>query len=248
MREEQKKNISILSLVVVVLSLMLAPVIFGSYGVYAGYGYGYVACTANDVSGLNAKRLTKSNLKNKIALRWNQTSFTGCESGDQLDYYEVQLRRINGALVQEWTGITTERKRISIQDLQRNRSYKFKVRAVATDGETTSWSLYKSFRTSPKRPNEINVSNKKTNSVYASWKNVKRSRLLTHYKVVVKKKNKVVFSKNVKKGLRKDKTGVTITGLKGDSRYKLKVRSVYSRKYRSNFKRRYFRTLAESLI
>lgn len=235
-------HISTIALVVAVALFVSAPVVLGQYSVFSGYGYGYGTCTASRPNDLSVRYL-KGDRRGTIALRWAEVSFDECGDGEGLDYYELQIRTLGGGLVKTYTNISTNRKRVKLSTLKRNRSYKFKVKAVATDGEATSWSLYKSFHTRPGRPSAIMVSAVTERSARLTWNNVARSRKLRQYRVVVRTlKGTKVFSKRVTSRLTKARTYVNVTGLSSATAYRASVRSVYSSSIRSKYKTQRFRT------
>ncbi len=232
---------AIIAVITAVFILATASSALAEYNIThanGGYGYGYGDC-AEAPANLNVRYLKGVN-KAKVALRWDAIN-DACEG---IDYYQVQLRRNNNNLVDWWNISGATIKRVKLDTLNPNRLYKWRVRAVFEDGDTSDWSLYDTFRTKPRRPGAIRIDSLKSTTVRASWKNVARSRLLKQYKVVVQKvsNNKVVFKKKVKKRLRKKRNNVRVKGLSPDTKYRIKIKSVYSSSLKSTFRSKVFTT------
>src|SRR3989338_6925981 len=143
--------------------LILATGLFGVGSFFAiglqssdvafGYGYGYGTCMGNRPNGLTA---TYINFNRRIEFNWNAVEFSDCADTAAASY-RVQVRKSDATLLQDYTDITSTTKRISANSLLTNLAYKFRVKAVASDDEITDWSLYKSFRTLPKKPSKLRI-------------------------------------------------------------------------------------------
>ncbi len=198
-------------------------------------------CRAGALDNLSVRYLKGDN-QGKVALRWDKASYYGCKEDHGFNYYELQLWRINGTLVKEISNIELEKVRLNFSDLERNRAYNFRVRAISTDLHKTPWSDYKQFRTPPKRPKEILLKDKTSNSIYAYWKNVKRSKLLKYYLVALKKQpsEDVILKLKHKSNLKSKYTGIQLEDLEL-GKYKITVKSVYSKKLNSKFRSKKFK-------
>lgn len=229
------RKLLVTSLNLIIVGSVLA-ISFDQVGSALGYGYGYGVCTADRPNELTAEYV---NSDRRIQFSWSAIEFEDCE--DATATYTIQVRKSDATLVQEYTGLTAATKTISASGLQTNLAYKFRVKATASDDEITDWSLYKSFRTLPNKPSKLRVRQLSDTSAYISWKNIVRSKKLRYYQMTVKRGNHVVFSKRVRLGLRSNRTGATVTGLKTDVRYRVKVRAVARATSKSEFAKKYFR-------
>lgn len=205
-------------------------------GIAFGYGYGYGACTADRPNELSAAYV---NNDKRIEFTWDAVEFSDCEDSAAAAY-RLQVRKPDATLIQDFSDITATSKKISVSSLLTNHAYKFRVRGVAVDDGNTDWSLYKSFRTLPKKPAKLKVTQFSSSSAYITWKNIVRSGKLRYYQIVVKRGDRVVYSKRVKLGLRKARTGVIVEGLKADVRYRVKVRAVARKTSKGNYAKQYF--------
>lgn len=229
---------AIVTVLVAGFILATAPAVLSQYKIFAGYGYGYGAC--DDAPASLTVRYLSGNNKDKISLRWNELE----DSCDGIDYYQIQLRRSNGNLV-EWWNTENTRKRISLNTLDKNRGYIWRVRAVFTNGETTEWSLYDTFRTKPNQPTNIRLSNIRTTSVKVSGRNVVRSNVLKRYQILLKQGNKVIRNKSIKKRLKRPRYSFNFRKLQPGTQYTIKMRSVYSTSLKSSWAVERFSTLGE---
>lgn len=211
-------------------------VAFQHSGVALGYGYGYGVCSASRPSDLEAEYV---NNDRRIEFSWAVVEFSNCVTA-ATSSYRLQVRKTDATLIGDYEDITTTHKRITKSTLKTNKPYQFKVRAIASDDETTEWSLYKSFRTLPKKPADLTVTQVNNNSVQVMWDNVPRSKKLQYYQVVVKRGSHVVFSKRLSLGLRKNQTGTEIAGLKSDVEYRVKVRAVARSTSKGDYAKKYF--------
>lgn len=234
--ENKKASISILFTLVV---LTLASIMFSITDLAPAAGYGY-GCTGDRPNGLSVRLDTPV----QIRLQWNAVSFSNC-SEDAADYYRLQIRRNDGGLVRSYDNIQKTHKVIGHGILRRNHAYKFRVRAVASDGSATDWSRYKLFRTVPKRPERLHVRHVSSHAVRVTWNNVARSARLRYYQVIVQRGDHVVFHKKVRIGLRRKQTDVTVRRLRPGTTYIALVRAVANKTTRSNFQRIQFTTLSE---
>lgn len=205
-------------------------------GLALGYGYGYGVCTADRPNTLTAEYI---NNYRRIKLSWAVVAFADC--ADPTASYRLQLRKLDATLVSAYSDLSNNYKKISANILQTNKPYKFRVKATASDGATTDWSLYKSFRTLPKKPVDLAVTQLEAGTAYIQWNNVPRSKKLHYYHLVVKRGNRVVFSKRISLGLRKQSTGVLVEHLKADVTYRVKVRAVARKTAKSFFSKETFR-------
>lgn len=223
------------------ISIMLVGSVFAMTmqytGVAFGYGYGYGACTADRPNELSAEYV---NNDKRIQLNWAAVEFSDCDDTAAASY-RVQVRQTDATLVSEYSDLTTTSKKISASALKTNKPYKFRVKATASDDSATEWSLYKSFRTLPKKPSDLTITQTGAGSVRVGWENVVRSKKLRYYQVVVKKGNRVVYSKRVSLGLRRNKTGTTVQHLKAGVRYRVKVRAVARASSKGDYTKKYFR-------
>lgn len=200
------------------------------------YGYGYGTCTAERPNELAAEYVSDNE---RIQFSWSAVEFSDCSETEPA-YYRLQVRKTDATLISEYTDITKLYKRISTEGLSTNKPYKFRVRAIATDDSQTEWSLYKSFRTLPKKPSDVTITQTGEGSIYVDWDNVPRSKKLRYYQVQVKRGNHVVYSKRLSLGLRKNRTGTDIDHLKSDTRYRLKVRAVARSSSKGEYAKQYF--------
>lgn len=213
-----------------ITTLLLGLVVTGSVfafalqysGVALGYGYGYGVCTASRPEDLDT---AYTDDKERIEFSWAEVLFTNCAT-DTPASYTMQIRRQDATLIAEYTNINNPYKRIDRTNLKSNKSYKFRVRAVAVDNELSEWSLYTSFRTQPAKPKKLAISKVGESSARVSWQNVARSSRLRYYQVVVKRGDRVTFSKRVRLGLRRNNNNTVITNLKSGKRYQVKIRAV----------------------
>ncbi|HBY73281.1 MAG TPA: hypothetical protein DEG44_01170 [Candidatus Kerfeldbacteria bacterium] len=205
-------------------------------GVAFGYGYGYGTCTADRPNGLTAEYV---NNDKRIEFNWNAVEFSDCDDTTAASY-RLQVRKSDATLLQDYSDITSTTKKISASSLLTNHAYKFRVRGIAVDDENTEWSLYKSLRTLPKKPAKLKVTQFSSTSAYISWRNIVRSNKLRYYQLVVKRGDKVVYSKRVKLGLRKNRTGTLVENLRPDVRYRVKVRAVARKTSKGSYAKRYF--------
>lgn len=210
-------------------------------GIVNGYGYGYGTCSAEKPSGLTA---TAQDKNRRLVLSWNAVTFADCATA-VADRYQLQVRHNAGLLVQSYASIRRTEKTITLKALRRNHSYKFRVRAVAVDDSTSSWSNFKLFRTAPKRPAAITITALSSRAIHATWRNVTRSERLQYYQVVVKRKNRVVSTKKVRIGLRKTKTGIVIRRLRPATAYTILVRAVANKTTASSYSSQRFTMPAE---
>lgn len=229
------RKLFVISLNLILVGSVLA-IALDRVGPVLGYGYGYGACTADRPNELTAEYV---NNDRRIQFNWSAIEFEDCADGTAT--YRLQVRKLDATLLQEYTGLTSTTKTISVSGLQTNLAYKFRVQATASDDEITDWSLYKAFRTLPNEPTQLRVRQLSDSSAYVSWKNIVRSKKLRYYQMTVKRGEHVVFSKRIKLGLRHNRTGATVTGLKSDVRYRVKVRAVARATSKSEFAKKYFR-------
>ncbi len=229
------RKLLVVSLNLIFMGSVLA-ITFDRVGPALGYGYGYGACTADRPNELTAEYV---NNDRRIQFSWSAIEFEDCEDGTAT--YQIQVRKTDATLLQEYTGLTSTTKTISASGLQTNLAYKFRVRATASDDEETDWSLYKAFRTLPNEPTQLRIRKLSDSSAHISWKNIVRSKKLRYYQMTVKRGEHVVFSKRIKLGLRHNRTGATVTGLKSTVRYRVKVRAVARATSKSEFAKKYFR-------
>lgn len=206
-------------------------------GIAFGYGYGYGTCTGDRPNDLTA---TYINNNRRIEFNWNAVEFSDCDDTAAASY-RLQVRKSDATLLQDYVDITSTTKRISASSLLTNLAYKFRVKAVASDAEVTDWSLYKAFRTLPKRPSELKVKQLSNTAAYISWRNITRSNKLRYYQLVVKRGNKVIYSKRVRLGLRKVRTGTLIENLKPNIRYRVKIRAVARKTSKGLYAKEYFK-------
>lgn len=226
--------------IITAFSLLVAGSLFAvgvqQSGLALGYGYGYGACTADRPNELSAAYV---NNDKRIEFTWGAVEFSDCEDSVAASY-RLQVRKPDATLIQDFSDITATSKKISSSSLLTNHAYKFRVRGVAVDDGNTDWSLYKSFRTVPKKPAKLKVTQFSSSSAYITWKNIARSDKLRYYQIVVKRGDRVVYSKRVKLGLRKARTGIIVEGLKADVRYRVKVRAVARRTSKGDYAKQYF--------
>lgn len=232
---------SIIALIVTGFILGTAPAVLSQFGVTSenGYGYGYGVC-ADTPTGVASRYLHGKNA-GKIALRWNDID-DSCSA--ELEYYQIQLRKSNNQLV-EWWNVTSTRKRLVMNTLTSNQTYKWRVRAVYSDGTATDWSLYDQFRTRPNAPTDIKVSNIRSTSVKVSAKNVARSGLLQKYQMLLKRNGEVISSRGIQHGLRRPRFSFTLSTLDPNTTYTVQLRSVYSSALKSGWTSAEFTTAAE---
>ncbi|MBI2415730.1 MAG: fibronectin type III domain-containing protein [Candidatus Kerfeldbacteria bacterium] len=224
-------------------TIITIAILFGgvaTQGLGYGYGYGETSCTSDAPENLT---VTVPRDTTAVTFTWDAVEFSDCDQTEPSSY-TVQVRTNGSALIEEYNNLTDTSLTLASTILNTNRAYKFRVRAVAVDDTHTSWSLYKAFRTVPDTPQRIQITNERSTSVYISWRNVKRSKLLRYYKVVVRQFDRVVFSKRVRTGLRKSRTGTFVRGLQPATQYNVKIRSVYSSSVYSVYARKNFTTLA----
>lgn len=235
-----KKRSSIVAMIALVAFFGLVSQTIGQFAVFSGYGYGDDGC-----SGDAPKRLTISRAKNKknITFRWSKVTFENCASETPASY-ELEIKPVKGsAETVTVTGITANKYTMSVSALETNYGYQFHVRAVAVDDTKTDYSKYKTFRTVPRRPGFIKITKSEDpTTVEASWKNIPRSAAMEYYYVVLKKDDFVVATAKVKKGLKKERARITISGLATNAKYTMTVQGVYSEKLKSRIQTRSFRT------
>lgn len=203
---------------------------------HTAFGYGYGTCTAERPNELAAEYVSDNE---RIELSWAEVVFSDCADTAPASY-KLQVRKTDATLVSEYSDITKLYKRISADNLKTNKPYKFRVRAVATDDSQTDWSLYKSFRTLPKKPSDVTITQTGEGTITVDWDNVPRSKKLRYYQVQVKRGDHVVYSKRLSLGLRKNRTGTDIEGLKSDTQYRLKVRAVARSSSKGEYAKQYF--------
>lgn len=200
-------------------------------GQQSARGYGYGTCTAEapiDLAVVSPKH------SRRLQFSWEAVTFADCTTA-AVDHYRFQVRLNNSTLIQSDDDVSQPSKSILLSTLLRNHVYKFRVRAVASDGSITAWSDYKLFRTTPKPPQHLTVRTVSTHQAYASWSNVMRSESLRYYQVVVYRNTKVVYRKKVRVGLRKRTLGVTLRHLRVGADYTLKVRAVANQETYSKY-------------
>lgn len=185
-------------------------------------GYGYGACTADAPTDL---AVTSAKHSRRLQFSWEAVTFADCTTA-AVDHYRFQVRLNNSTLIQSDDNVSQPSKSILLSALLRNHVYKFRVRAVASDGSTTAWSDYKLFRTTPKPPQHLTVRTVSAHQAYATWSNVVRSEYLRYYQVIVYRKDQVVYRKKVRVGLRKRSSEVILRHLRSGKTYTLKVRAV----------------------
>jgi len=192
-----------------------------STSIFSGYGYGYGVCVASAPTGLAT---TYASDYKHIVLSWQAVSFSDCAHAAPASY-DLKVRLNDATVIQSFTDIASTQKSIAAISLQSNHSYKFQVRAVASDGSRTKWSLYKLFRTIPATPKQVTIARNAT-SAFIQWQNVARSKNLRYYRVVIRHRGSVVFSKQVTLGLSKPTTGLVVPHLRPHARYKVWIRAV----------------------
>ncbi len=229
---------SIIALVVTGFILGSAPTVFSQFGITSENGYGYGVC-GDAPTGVVSRYLHGKNA-GKVALRWDEVE-SECEA--ELEYYQVQLRKTNNQLL-EWWNTTSTRKRVVMDSLSSNQTYKWRVRAVYSDGTATDWSLYDQFRTKPNAPTDIQVSRIRSTSVKVSAKNVARSGLLQKYQMLLKQNGKVILSRGIQHGLRRPRFSFTLSTLDSNTTYTIMLRSVYSSSLKSGWTSAEFTTAA----
>lgn len=228
-----KTFISSVSLLVIGSALAL---LLQYTGIAFGYGYGYGTCTADRPNQLTAAYV---NNYRRIQFTWTPVEFTDCDDTAAASY-RLQVRKADATLLQDYADLTNPTKTISASSLQTNLAYKFRVKATASDGEITDWSLYKSFRTLPKRPSQLRVTQFSSSSAYISWRAVPRSKKLRYYQLVVKRGDRVVYSKRVRLGLRRNRITALVENLRPNVRYRVKVRAVARPTSKGLYAKEYF--------
>ncbi len=244
--EISKKQHSFHQSTILVIAALVGFLMFGAWVIQPlalanGYGYGYGACTADRPRNLSADLSTN---KRNLIFSWDEVVFTDC-ADEAAASYRLQIRFNDGTLVQSYDNLSHPTKTITLKALKRNHAYKFRIRAVATDGTSTDWSLYKLFRTPPRRPAKIFIRDLSSHAVEATWRNVVRSERLKYYQVVVQRKRHTVFEKKVRLGLRHTKTGVIVRRLRSAKSYTIKVRAVANKTTFSQYQSQRFTTLSE---
>lgn len=239
MKHHKRIHQSIIALVVTGFVLATAPAVFSQFVVTSESGYGYGAC-ANAPENITSRYLKGKNL-GKVALRWN--ALEG-DCANTLDYYQIQLRKSNNHLI-EWWNTTATKKRINMDTLQSNQTYKWRVRAIYTDGTTSDWSLYDQFRTRPNAPTEIEVSNIKSTSAKVTAKNVRRSASLQKYQMILKHDGEVIRARAIQHGLRRPRFTFQLFNLDPSTTYSVQVRAVYSTSLKSPWASTEFTTAVE---
>lgn len=239
MKQPKFLSQSITALVVSGFILATAPAVLSQFDIASENGYGYGVC-GEALTGVTSRYLHGDNA-GKVALRWDAVS-EDCTDG--LEYYQLQLRKSNNQLV-EWWNTTNTRKRITMEHLTSNQTYKWRVRAVYSDGTATDWSLYDQFRTKPNAPSELRISNINTTSARVSGKNVARSQVLQKYQLLLKQGSEVVQSRSIQHGLKRPRFAVTLNNLDPSTTYTVQVRAVYSSMLRSGWTSAEFTTAAE---
>lgn len=208
--------------------------------VFSGYGY-IVDCNVEAPDNLTVT--TDADSQN-ITFSWEAAEFNDCDA-TAADHYRLQIRYNDGTLIREYTTINATEKIVALRTLQRNRSYKYHVRAVASDDTETGWSDYKLFRTTPHKPSRVSITALSGHAVRATWQNVARSQNLRYYQVVVRRASNIVYRKNVRIGLRKARTGLIVRRLRPDTQYTFKVRAVATSSVSGRFRIENFTTPAE---
>lgn len=208
--------------------------------VFSGYGY-IIDCSVDAPDNLTA---TTDSSTQSITFSWDAAEFNDCDA-TAADHYRLQIRYNDGTLIREYNNINATEKTVALRTLQRNRSYKFHVRAVASDDTETEWSDYKLFRSTPRKPTHVSITALSGHAVRATWQNIARSQNLRYYQIVVRRANNVVYRKNVRIGLRKARTGIIIRRLRPATEYTLKVRAVATSSVSGRFTVTTFTTPAE---
>lgn len=239
MKHAKRINQSLVALVITGFMFATAPAVFSQFIVTSESGYGYGACDSAP-ENISSRYLKGQNL-GKVALRWNAVEG---DCADNLDYYQIQLRKSNNQLI-EWWNTTKTKKRITMDTLLSNQTYKWRVRAVYTDGTTSDWSLYDQFRTRPSAPTEIEVSNIKSTSAKVTAKNVRRSELLQKYQMILKQGDEVIRARAIQHGLRRSRFTFHLSELDPSTTYTVQVRAVYSSSLKSPWSSAEFTTAAE---
>lgn len=151
----KKQNFLLSGFVAVLMSALFissAPFILAQTGstVTAGYGYGYgyggedeITCHAKRPKKLHAKKTPKPNTI--VKLSWKKVKFKDCEKKKPA-YYVARIYR-KTHLVKKYPLVKENVKQVRNTVLKLDRNYRFKVRAVATDGAKTNWSKWKKFKT-----------------------------------------------------------------------------------------------------
>lgn len=199
-------------------------------------GYGYGVCTADHPNELAAEYV---NNNKRIQFSWDPVTFSSC-ADEVAASYRLQVRKTDATLITEYEELTNTYKKIAANTLKTNKPYQFRVKATASDGTVTEWSLYKSFRTLPKKPEDLTVITIGDDTAHVEWENVPRSKKLRYYQVVVKRGSNVVFSKRLSLGLRSNSTGTQIDHLKPGVRYRVKVRAVARSTSKGEYAKQYF--------
>ncbi len=219
------KHFSTLASAVMVLTILtITSVVFTQQGVAGGYGYG--TCIAVVPAELQAK----SKITGTTVLQWSGVDFKKCGSHATATSYTVKIYRAEGGLVKTYSGVTTTQLTIEKGVFKPNSNYKFKVKAIASDSTESAWSRYKLFHTLPTKVKKIVVENVMSTSADVSWNNIARSKTLKYYQVIVRKGKTIVFSGTVSKNLNQSRTGLSIAGLTPNTKYSVKIRSVYTKK------------------
>lgn len=208
--------------------------------IFSGYGY-VIDCGVDAPDNLT---VTTDSSAQSITFGWDEAEFNDCDVA-AADHYRLQIRYNDGTLIREYNNISTTEKTVALRTLQRNHSYKFHVRAVASDDTETAWSDYKLFRTTPRKPSHVSITALSGHAVRATWQNIARSKNLRYYQVVVRRTNNIVYRKNVHIGLRRASAGVTVRRLRPSTEYTFKVRAVATNSVSGKFRVVTFTTPAE---
>jgi len=229
----------LLLLPAIVLTSAISLLASAQTRVFSGYGY-IVDCSVDAPDNL----VVTASDDGDLTFSWDAAEFNDCDA-TAADHYRLQIRYNDGTLIREYSSVSGTEKTVALRTLQRNRSYKFHVRAVASDDTETTWSDYKLFRTKPKKPSHVTITALSGHAVRATWQNVARSQNLRYYQVVVRRNNNVVYRKNVRIGLRKARTGLIVRHLRPATTYKFKVRAVATSTVSGPFKLVNFTTPTE---
>ncbi len=261
MREEGKKELgqsedlwvvlSIAAFVLIIAIFTFVPVVYGKffsvsstgygYNCSGGYGYGNDCeegeeddnpaeeCTAPKPKKL---RVMVKQKKKKYVLKWRKTNFSGdCT----LSHYKMQLKTPSGKKVKRFVSLQENKKPIKFRALEKNKRYKWRVKAVSDTNSETAWSKYDRFHTIPSKVFFLMIRQPPRSTLKISWKNIVRSRQLKKYRVQLKNGSKIMRLKNVRRGRRAIRTGVTFQGLAPNTEYRVRVRAVFNSRVRSKW-------------
>lgn len=215
----------------------IASVAFGQRSIFSGYGYG--VCTADAPENQSVEY--SSDYKH-LTFTWDAVSFDNCEHTTPATY-ELKIRENDATLISSYTDLTTTQKTISASSLLSNHAYKFRIRAVATDGTKTDWPDYVLFRTRPNHPRHLTVT-PSTRSALISWENVVRSSSLKYYRVLIRHHGHTVYSRHITLGLSKPSTSTIIHHLRPHTTYKVFVRAIAPSSTRGDYAHKRFTTLS----